>query len=90
MDKKPAGGSRIHFSKIVAQSPVLLCDHGTRHALVLSNTGGADIRIGFSGSIATLGMVVPAGQGFTDNYSQDEWWAFAASSSGTVSGFAVI
>lgn len=90
MDKTPASGRRSHFSKIVAQTPVLLVGAGGRHAVVFSNVGGADIRIGPSGSLSSIGMIIPAGQGFTDNYSVDDWWAVASSSSGTVSGFTVI
>ena len=85
MDKKPASGHRIHFTKIVAQTPVLLAGEGGRHAFVISTT--AAIRLGFSG---TAGMTIPADQGFTDNYSTDEYWAYAASSSGTVTGFIVV
>lgn len=90
MDIKSAQGQRVHFSKLVAQVSTLLVGQGNRHAVVFTNTGGADVRIGPSGSLSSLGMVLPAGQGFTDNYSTDEWWAVAASSSGTVSGFSVI
>jgi uncharacterized protein YjlB len=90
MDVKPASGRRVHFSKVVGQVPLLLVGEGGRHALVFSNTGGADVRVGHSGSLSTLGMIIPAGQGFTDNYSTDDWWAVAASSSGTVSGFLVV
>ena len=85
MDTKPAAGHRIHFTKIVAQVPVLLVGEGGRHAFVVSTD--AAIRIGYSG---TAGMTIPANQGFTDNYSTDEYWAYAASSSGTVTGFIVI
>jgi hypothetical protein len=37
-----------------------------------------------------LGILVPGNAGYSDNYSMDEYWAVAASGSGTVSGFIVI
>lgn len=86
MDNKPASGHRIHFSRIVSQTPVLLAGEGSRHAFVLTNVG-SEVRIGYSG---TAGIIIPGNQGFTDNYSMDEYWAYAASGSGTVSGFIVI
>jgi hypothetical protein len=90
MDNKPAGGRRIHFSRVVSQTPVLLAQEGGRHAFVMTNIGSADVRVGFSGSLSTLGILVPGNAGYSDNYSMDEYWAVAASGSGTVSGFIVI
>ena len=34
-------------------------------------------------------MPLPAGQGFVDNYSRDNWWVMIASGSGSVGGFIV-
>lgn len=88
MDIKPPDGRRIHFNVIATQTPKLLVGAGGRQALVLSTN--AAVIIGHSGSIATLGITIPANQGFVDNYSTDEWWVYAASSSGTVGGFIVV
>lgn len=87
MDVKPAGGRRQHFRRIVGTTPVLLVGEGPKHAVVFVTD--ADMIIGTSGSLASLGMDLPADQGFADNYSIDEWWAKTASGSGTVSGFVV-
>lgn len=91
MDKKPADGRRVHFSIIATSTPKLIVGPGNRHALVFSNeSSSVAMRIGHSGTVGTLGLYIPANQGFTDNYSSDEYWVVAASSSGTVSGFLVL
>lgn len=87
MDKKPADGRRSHFNIIATATPKLLVGAGSRHAIVI--TTNAAVRIGHSGTVATLGLLIPADQGFTDNYTSDEWWVVAPSSSGTVTGFIV-
>lgn len=90
MDLKPAQGHRIHFTaKTMTTTPQLLVGGDGRQAVVFVVNGGA-VRIGHSGSIATQGVYIPDGQGFTDNYSADEWWGYAASGSGSVSGFIVV
>lgn len=88
MDKKPADGHRMHFSVVATTTPKLLVGSGGRHAIVFVTD--AAVRVGYSGTLSTLGMNIPANQGFTDNYSTDEWWVSTASSSGTVSGFVVV
>lgn len=88
MDIKPADGHRNHFVVIATATPKLIVGAGNRNALVF--TTDAAIRVGMSsGTLSTEGMIVPANQGFTDNYSTDEWWVIASSGSGTVSGFTV-
>lgn len=87
MDKKPADGRRIEFNIVATTTPKLLAGEGSRHAVVIYSES-ASVRIGFSGS--ARGMLIAAGQGFTDNYSTGEWWAHTTSSSGTVSGFIVL
>lgn len=91
MDKKRAIGDREDMLVVVGTTPVLLFTDSTgRDAVVMYNEGPADIRIGYSGTVASAGMALPADQGFTDNYSRNEWWGVSASSSGTISGFKVI
>ena len=90
MDNKPASGHRIHFRRIVGTTPVLLANEGNRHAFVMTNVGNADVSIGYSGSLSALGILIPANQGYSDNYSIDEYWAVASSGSGTVSGFIIV
>ena len=91
MDKKPADGHREHMRVSVTATPTLLfTDDSGRHAVVMYNSGPQDILIGNSGTVATQGMTLANGQGFTDNYSKDAWWGVTASSSGTISGFKVV
>jgi hypothetical protein len=87
MDKKPADGRRIHFNLIATSTPKLIVGAGARHAVVIATN--ADIRIGFSGTVASQGLLIPADNGFTDNYTADDWWVVAPTSSGTVTGFVV-
>lgn len=90
MDQKPADGHRIHFtSRNINTTPIRLVGADGRHAVVFVNTGDA-VRIGHSGSIATQGIIIPQNQGFSDNYSADEWWAYAASGTGTISGYIIV
>lgn len=90
MDKKPADGHRIHFRKIFTTTPVLIVP-GTvnRQAVVIVNEGTTAVRLGFSGTVATLGLYLPGETALSDNYSVDEYWGYVASGSGTVSGFLV-
>lgn len=88
MDKKPAAGTRIHFNIVATSTPKLLVSAGSRHAIVI--TTNAAVRIGYSGTVASSGLLVPADQGFTDNYTADDWWVVAPTSSGTVTGFVVV
>lgn len=74
---------------MLGTTPILLVGEGGKHALVISNQSGQTIQVGASGTLSTLGMDIPDGTIFADNYSQDEYWAKASSSSGTVSGFVV-
>jgi hypothetical protein len=92
MDNKPASGHRIHFRKInPATSPFLIVGAGVRQTILIVNEDSTNaIRVGASGTVSTLGTLIPAGQSLADNYSQDEYWAYAPSSSGTVSGFIVV
>ena len=90
MDIKPASGHRIHFTtKNVTSTPVRLVGADGRYAVVFVNTGDA-VRIGHSGSIATEGVIIPQNNGFSDTFSADEWWAYAASGTGTVSGYIIV
>ena len=83
-----ADAKREHFRRIVGGTPILICLPGARDAFVVVNeTANVDIYLGYSGSISTLGMTLPGEQLFEDDYSQDEWWAYAPTSSGTLSGY---
>ena len=91
MDKKPAVGKREHVRKAVTAVPTLLfTDDSGRDAVVMYNEGPQNVRIGHSGTVATRGMLLEFGQGFTDNYSKDAWWGITTAGSGTISGFKVI
>jgi hypothetical protein len=88
MDKKPASGNRIHFRSIVTGTTLLVM--GTeRQAVVFVNEGTTAVRLGHSGTVATLGLYLNGATSFADNYSKDEYWAYVSSGSGTISGFIV-
>jgi hypothetical protein len=89
MDNKPAVGSRIHFRANFTTTPTILVLGGERQAVVFVNETASAVRIGFSGSVATSGLYMAAGASFSDNYSRDEYWGYASSGSGTISGFIV-
>ena len=81
--------NRAHFKFVVPSAyPVLIVRAGSRHTLFIVNEGADGTRIGFSGSISN-GMYMATKSIFEDAYSQDEWWAIAPSSSGSVSGYIV-
>lgn len=91
MDNKPAEGHRIHF-RIVRPSAAqfLIVGAGVRQTVLIVNEDSTNaIRVGASGTVNTLGTLIPAGQSLADNYSQDEYWGYAPSNSGTISGFIV-
>jgi len=89
MDKKKSDGARVHFSKSVVSTPVLLVGSGSRWAVVIVNESSANLlRVGASGTVAAIGVGIGAGQSLTDTFSSDDWWGvYAAGQSGTVSGF---
>jgi len=88
MDKKSAERhGRHHFRVIVDTTPQLIVGNGVRECVVFINGGPADVYCGKSGIATGTWMLLPAGQGFTDNYSADEWYVRANSSSGTVTGW---
>lgn len=90
MDLKPAGSKRVHFKKVIATTPVLIVSDSGRWAVVMQNEGPADLYIGSSGLTTANGMLLANAGSFSDNYSRDNWWAVAASSSGTLSGFELV
>lgn len=56
--------------------------------VVMFNEGPSPLRIGNpSGTIASLGLFLPSGVMFQDEYSDDAWWAQSSTSSGTISGY---
>lgn len=89
MDNKPADGARIHFRYVFTSTPRLLALGGTRQAIVIVNEGSSAVRLGHSGTVATLGLYLPGETALSDNYSKDEYWGYVSSGSGTVSGFIV-
>lgn len=89
MDKKPATGERIHFRKTFTTTPVILALGGERQAVVFVNEGSNAVRIGHTGTVATLGLFLNGTTSFSDNYSKDEYWGWVSSGSGTISGFIV-
>ena len=89
MDKKSASGIRHHFKLVVGPTPLLIVAQGVREAVVFVNEGPAAVYCGKTGVATGTWMYLPVDQGFTDNYSQDEWYVRALSSSGTVSGWYV-
>ena len=90
MDNKQAVVYRSHFRKVVGTVPVLIASTGGRWALVMQNEGPADVYVGMSGLTVSNGMLLASANSLADNYSKDNWWAVAASSSGTVSGFELV
>lgn len=80
------------FLRAVAGSgaPVLVVPPVGRLGLVLFNEGPSPVRLGTpSGTVSSRGILLPSGMYFTDNLSDDDWWAQSAVSSGTISGFYV-
>lgn len=87
---EPAEGVRLHFSVVATTTPKLLVDAMSRHCVVICNNTSGNIRVGYSGTVSTLGTLIPTAQVFHDLFSSDEWWVVTESGTGTVSGYAVI
>lgn len=83
-------GRRIPFSVLATTTPKLLYGVGSRQYLCIFNNTSANILIGSSGTVASLGTIIPTNTAFHDLFSSDEWWVVTQSGSGTVSGFSVI
>lgn len=91
MENRPANGHRIHFSKIVAQTPVLLAQEGSRYAILIVHDSSVSLRVGNSGTVQTNGLLLPSSAyGFWDDLSTDAYWAYYPAGSGTVTGFVVV
>lgn len=88
MDIKAAEGRRVHFLITGTTTPRLIVGEGMRQAVVFVNESATfGIRVGNSGSVATLGTYIPPSQALADNYTYGDWWLVG---SGTlVSGFVV-
>ena len=84
----PVNGRRIPFAVIATSTPKLIVGEGGRWAFTM--TTNIAVRIGSSGTLSTLGTLIPADNGFTDSYTMDEYWVIAPTSSGTVTGFIVV
>jgi len=90
MDKKRAEGRKQFFPRFVADATMRpIVGDGSRDAVVFVNGGPGTIYCGMTGVPQANWMEVQSGQSFSDNYSWDNWWCYAPSSSGTVSGFIV-
>lgn len=90
MDNKRAQGTKHFFPRFAVQTTMMqIVADGDRDAVVFVNGGPASVYAGKTGTPIANWMELPSGQGFTDNYSKDNWWVYAPSSSGTVSGFIV-
>lgn len=83
-------GRRIPFSVLATTTPKLLVDAGSRQALLIYNNTAGNILVGATGTVGTLGTVIPTNTAFWDLFSSDAWWVVTSSSSGTVSGFMVV
>lgn len=83
-------GKRNHFQVLATTTPKLVVGAGSRQCVVIYNNSSGNMYIGLSGSLLTLGMVLPSNTPYTDMFSSDEWWAVTSSGSGTVSGYTVI
>jgi hypothetical protein len=82
-------GRRVPFSVLATTTPKLLYDVGSRQYLLIFNNTSGNIYLGASGTGAN-GLIIPPNTAFHDLFSSDAWWVSTPSSSGTVSGFAVI
>ena len=90
-DKKIADGKRVEFARqVIDSNQVLIITPQNRWAFVIYNEGPATVLMGHSGTPESHWMALEAGNGFTDNYSHDDWYLVTESSSGTVSGFSVV
>lgn len=91
MDKKRADGHRVHFAKLVGSTPTLLVGADSRWGVIFVNENSTDVlRVGYSGTVASIGIGIPGGQSLSDTFSVDEYWGvYASGKSGTVSGFYV-
>lgn len=85
-------GVKFHFRVTPGTgAPVLVCPGANRLHAAFFNEGPSPVRIGTpSGTVATIGMLLPSGSYFYDYFSDDDWWGVAVgASSGTISGFLV-
>ena len=90
MDKKRAAGEKQFFPRFAANATMhLIVGDGDRDAVVFVNSGPEAVYCGKTGTPVGNWMELPSGQGFSDTYSKDNWWAYTPSSSGTISGFIV-
>lgn len=82
-------GNKEFFQYIVGTTPIKFAG-SSRDAVYIFNEGGPDIRLGNTPAIASsYGTPLPSGMGLLDSYSDDDWYAATAASSGTLSGFIV-
>ena len=90
MDKKRASGFKQFFTRFAADSTMrLIVGDGDRDKVFFLNEGPATVYCGKTGTPTTDWMALPSGQSHNDQYSNDNWWVYAPSSSGTISGYIV-
>lgn len=82
-------GRRQHFTVLATTIPKLLIGAGSRQAVTFVG-GAVDAYLGYSGSLSSNGVLLPAGSVFYDLFSSDEWWVATASNSGTVTGYITV
>jgi len=90
MDKKRASGHKSFFPRIIVTATMKqIVPEMDRDAVVFVNEGSATVYVGKTGTPTANWMPLPAGQGFSDTYTRDNWWVYIPSSSGSVGGFIV-
>lgn len=81
---------REHFKLVTSSGTPVYLGGGDRISIYIFNEGPDNVRLcNSSGTVYTLGVLLPSGTWLTDPFSDDSYWAGATSSSGTVSGFIV-
>ena len=92
MSAEDERGIKFHFRATAGTgAPALACPPANRLFVRFFNEGPSPLRIGTpSGTVSTLGILLPSGAVLEDSYSDDDWWILAVgASSGTVSGYLV-
>ena len=93
MDLKPGDRQRVHFKITGTTNPIMMDLDGPAYAFYLFNQGPAGIFIGppsISGSLATNGILVPAGSSFVETMSVNGWLACTASGTAIIGGYNIV
>ena len=92
MDLKPGDRPRRHFKVTGTTNPIIVDQDGPAYAFYLVNQGPAGVFIGppsISGSLASDGLLVPAGSSFLETMSINGWLVCTASGSAVVGGYII-